>query len=248
MMSLNKKNDSATAAAEFIGRFARRTPPIAVRENSPLLSPLSDERGGGSGESSEKTKGGIIMGTRKDKVPCYVAGYRVNAVPGEKYTLGQGGNCWGPIPVSEVVDGMDTEGVFEAVPIIQPVAVLSTTVLPLDGIYEVRTIDPSTVDIEGVPHYIGHPATKGIVEQLGAVQAESKLFAGLEPGEVAVCFSIKQGRSTRAKDGFTSPHQDISADDLMCRVIRRMKVWEDRGTGDVIVTTSSEPYDRYEEI
>lgn len=103
----------------------------------------------------------------------------------------------------------------------KPIAVLSTTILPLDGIYEVKTIDPTEVDISGVPHFIGHPATKGIVEQLGAVQAESKLFTGLEPGEVAVCFSIKQGRSTRAKDGFTSPHQDISADDLTCRVIRR---------------------------
>ena len=125
-----------------------------------------------------------------------------------------------------------------------PVAVLSTTVLPLDGIYEVETVDPEQVNIEGVPHYIGHPATKEIVEKLGAVQAETKLFSGLEPGEVAVCFAIKQGKSTRVKDGFTSPHQEVAADDLTCRVIRRMRVWKDRGTGDVIVTTHRNP-DRY---
>lgn len=125
-----------------------------------------------------------------------------------------------------------------------PVAVLSTTVLPLDGVYEVETVDPEQVNIEGVPHYIGHPATKNIVEQLGAVQAESKLFAGLEPGEMAVCFSIAQGKSTRAKDGFTSPHQEVTTDDLICRVIRRLYTWQDQGTGDVTVTSHRNP-DRY---
>lgn len=50
-------------------------------------------------------------------VPCFVAGYRVDAVPGEKYTIGLGGNCWGPIPLGEATDDMDTEGIFEAVPI-----------------------------------------------------------------------------------------------------------------------------------
>jgi hypothetical protein len=124
------------------------------------------------------------------------------------------------------------------------VAVLSTTVLPVDGIYEVETVDPEQVNIEGVPHYIGHPATKEIVEKLGAVQAETKLFSGLEPGEVAVCFSIAQGKSTRAKDGFTSPHQAVTTGDLVCRVIRRMYTWQDQGTGDVTVTTHRNP-DRY---
>ena len=124
------------------------------------------------------------------------------------------------------------------------VAVLSTTVLPVDGIYEVETVDPEQVNIEGVPHFIWHPATKEIVEKLGAVQAESKLFAGLEPGQVAVCFSIAQGKSTRAKDGFTNPHQAVTTGDLVCRVIRRMYTWQDQGTGDVTVTTHRNP-DRY---
>ncbi|MDD5487229.1 MAG: hypothetical protein PHW65_06725, partial [Dehalococcoidales bacterium] len=66
-------------------------------------------------------------------------------------------------------------------------AVLSTTVLPLDGIYKVETTQED-IDLTGVPHYIGHPDTKAIVESLGAVQAESRLFSGLQPGEKAVCF------------------------------------------------------------
>ena len=101
-------------------------------------------------------------------------------------------------------------------------AILSTTVLPLDGQYKVVTLG-STPDITGVPHYIGHPATRDIVESLGAVKAGSNLFAGLEVGESALCFSIKQGLSTRATEGFTSPHQEVSMDALVVRKITRVR-------------------------
>ena len=101
-------------------------------------------------------------------------------------------------------------------------AVLSTTVLPLDGIYRVRTLE-SAPDIEGVPHYVGHPATKSIVEQLGAVEASTKLFNGLLKGEAAICFAIKQGRSSRKDEGFTTPHQEVTIDDLSIREIVRIE-------------------------
>ena len=126
------------------------------------------------------------------------------------------------------------------------VAILSTTVLPLDGTYRVKRLEglnacnrcnifwngnipcavcsnASThgIDITGIPHYIGHPDTKVIVESLGAVQSESKLFSGLQAGESALCFAIKQGRSTRATEGHTNPHQSVSIDDLDIRIITR---------------------------
>jgi len=75
----------------------------------------------------------------------------------------------------------------------------------------------------GVPHYIGHPDTKAIVEELGAVPASTKLFPGLQVGETAVCFPVAQGKSTRAVDGFTSPHQNVSLGDLQVRVIIRLE-------------------------
>ncbi|MED4914319.1 hypothetical protein [Parageobacillus thermoglucosidasius] len=107
------------------------------------------------------------------------------------------------------------------------VAVLSTTVLPVDGTYSVTTLQGEQKErvlsaLKGVPHYIGHPATKEIVESFGAVPAPSKLFEGLQGGEFAVCFSIKQGRSNRKDDGFTSPHQDVTLDDLDVRLIHRL--------------------------
>jgi hypothetical protein len=102
-------------------------------------------------------------------------------------------------------------------------AVLSTTVLPLDGTYRVETLPAGNLpDIVGVPHYIGHPDTRNLVEALGAVQAETKLFSGLNPGERAVCFPIQQGKSTRVTEGFTSPHQSVSLSDLSVRIITRI--------------------------
>ncbi len=103
-------------------------------------------------------------------------------------------------------------------------AVLSTTVLPLDGTYRVETLPPGEIpDLAGVPHYIGHPDTKDIVEGLGAVPAPTKLFSGLAVGEKAICFPIAQGKSTRATEGFTTPHQDVDLSDLQVRVITRLE-------------------------
>lgn len=87
-----------------------------------------------------------------------------------------------------------------------------------------HTLAPGEIpSLSGVPHYIGHPDTKAIVEGLGAVPAQTKLFPGLAVGEQAVCFPIAQGKSTRAVDGFTSPHQDVSLQDLQVRVITRLE-------------------------
>jgi len=105
------------------------------------------------------------------------------------------------------------------------VAILSTTILPLDGCYDVKTLT-SIPNITRIPHYIGHPTTKEIVEKLGAVKAPTNLFKGLEQsGDSALCFSIKQGMSTRKEEGFTSPHQEIDITQLDVRLITRID-WE----------------------
>lgn len=122
--------------------------------------------------------------------------------------------------------------------IVAPVAVLSTTVLPIDGTYRVETLrgdarEQVLTHIRGVPHYIGHPDTKAIVEALGAVPAPTKLFPGLRPGESAICVPIKQGLSSRAADGFTV-HQAIQEiDTLDVRVITRTP--DERGETKIYV-------------
>lgn len=106
-------------------------------------------------------------------------------------------------------------------------AILSTTVLPIDGIYSVATLSGDAREqvlnsLTDVPHYVGHPDTKAIAEGLGAVVAPTKLFAGLKVGEEAICLPIKQGLSSRATAGFTV-HQAIEEiGTLDVRVIRRL--------------------------
>ena len=101
-------------------------------------------------------------------------------------------------------------------------AILSTTVLPLDGTYQVKTLN-AVPDVKGVTHFIGHPATRAIVENLGATPTLQKMFKGLEVGESALACSIKQDRTNRNTNGFTSPHQDVSIGDLQFRLITRIE-------------------------
>lgn len=61
------------------------------------------------------------------------------------------------------------------------VAIVSSTILT-DGTFVCETIS-FPQDLAGVPHYVGHPATKGLIEALGATQAPTKFFGGLEVGE-----------------------------------------------------------------
>jgi hypothetical protein len=94
------------------------------------------------------------------------------------------------------------------------VAVLSTTVLPIDGIYRVFTLSDEVraaalASLAGVPHFVGHPDTKALLEALGAAPASTKLFAGQQIGERVLCVPIRQGLSSRAEQGFTV-HQAIA--------------------------------------
>lgn len=104
------------------------------------------------------------------------------------------------------------------------VAVLSTTVLPLDGTYKVVTLPAGEVpDLTGIPHYVGHPDTKGIIEAAGAVPAPVKLFTGLQIGEAALCVPIAQGKSARDSGSGTLPNQAVTLADLSLRVLTRLE-------------------------
>ena len=108
------------------------------------------------------------------------------------------------------------------------VAVLSTTVLVLDGTYQVHTTKlletmPRHIDLHDTLHYIGHTDTRAIVESMGSVKAPNNLFSGLEPGESALCFSIKQGRSSRVNTGTTEPNQALTIEDLDVRLLTRIR-------------------------
>ncbi len=101
------------------------------------------------------------------------------------------------------------------------VAITSTSILPLDGSYEIHKL-AEVPKLDGLKHYIGHPATANIIEKLGAVKSETKLFKGLEIGESQLTFAIKQGMSDRSNGG-TAINQDVTIDMLEVRVITRLK-------------------------
>jgi hypothetical protein len=109
------------------------------------------------------------------------------------------------------------------------VAVLSTTVLPLDGTYKVRTLqgeerEQALGSLADIPHYCGHPDTKTLLEAMGAKPAPTKLFTGQKVGETVLCVPIKQGLSTRAEQGFTV-HQAIAEfGTLDVKVVERLEL------------------------
>lgn len=102
------------------------------------------------------------------------------------------------------------------------VAVLSTSVMPKDGIYSIHTISKNKVDLHGLPHYVGHPCTKKIIEDMGAVPAPTTTFHGLEAGEEAICVPIKH-RKNKREHKFTKANQIVSLKDLCFRILKRIK-------------------------
>ncbi len=55
--------------------------------------------------------------TKEKEVLCKVGCWETFAIPGQKFTFGQGGSCYGPILLTDVKPGMDTEGMAIAVPV-----------------------------------------------------------------------------------------------------------------------------------
>lgn len=108
----------------------------------------------------------------------------------------------------------------------QAVAVLSSTVLSLDGTYTVQTLDgPPVVDgasaVAGLPHYVGHPATAAVLDAAGAVHTKG-LFPGLQVGQAFYACSLAQPRNGGA-DSHTS-HQAVNdpLNDLVWRLVTRV--------------------------
>lgn len=99
-------------------------------------------------------------------------------------------------------------------------AVLSSTVLSLDGSYTVQTLDSAPV-VSGLPHYVGHPDTKAVLDAAGAVHTKG-LFAGLQVGQAFYACSLAQPRNGGADDHTT--HQAVTdpLNDLVWRLVTRV--------------------------
>ncbi len=73
------------------------------------------------------------------------------------------------------------------------VAALSSTVINRTGQYEVTVGLDLPESLAGVPHYVGHPSTKAVLDSIGAEKVPG-LFNGLEVGESFLAFPIVNPR------------------------------------------------------
>jgi len=105
------------------------------------------------------------------------------------------------------------------------VAILSTIIMPSDGIYSVETLPVGKMpDILGVPHYVEKSSDiRIIIERLGARPALRRHFVGLKLNETALCFFVAHRTSKRTNNDWVSPNLKINEDDLAVKIITRIK-------------------------
>jgi len=106
------------------------------------------------------------------------------------------------------------------------VAILSTTILPTDGIYRRQEIpfDDATLEaIKDTPHYVGHPATQELLNNLGAIFIQGK-FSELKVGEsfLAVPLANNQRGTDAAPQGTTYNAAIEGLKDLKAVLVTRL--------------------------
>lgn len=89
--------------------------------------------------------------------------------------------------------------------IIIPTAILSSTILNIDGTYTSQTIEATPELFKGVTSYVGHPNTAALLEDLGAVKSENPKFDGLQVGESYLAVPLYNNPRTE----FHTVHQNI---------------------------------------
>lgn len=98
------------------------------------------------------------------------------------------------------------------------VAVLSSTVLAEAGTYRYDPLAEMPA-VSGIPHYVGHPATKFLLDQAGATYTPG-YFSGLKPGE---SFAVAQLRDPRKGSAFTTDAPNVGPDDLKWGLVTRVE-------------------------
>ena len=96
-------------------------------------------------------------------------------------------------------------------------AILSTTVLT-EGTFTCREVSFDSVDLKGVPSYVGHPDTKALLERMGAVTTPG-LFDGLQVGE---CFLAVPLANNKREAGWTVDQAIQGLGDLKAKLVVRV--------------------------
>ncbi len=101
----------------------------------------------------------------------------------------------------------------------KPIAILSSTVLSHDGTYQYAALPSMPADLAGgIPHYVGHPATRYLLDQAGAIYTPG-YFTGLEVGQTYLVAQLKDPRKGGA---FTTDVPGVEPSDLKWGMVRRV--------------------------
>lgn len=97
------------------------------------------------------------------------------------------------------------------------VAILSSTVLSREGVYQYVTFESVPI-IGGLPHYVGHPATRHILDDSGAVYTPG-YFGGLGIGQAYLTCQLRDPRKGTA---FTKDAPNVDLTDLRFGYVKRI--------------------------
>lgn len=103
-------------------------------------------------------------------------------------------------------------------------AILSSPIIS-EGMWDCKELF-SKIQFKDVPHYIGHPATKELIELHGAVPAQSKFFdlSSLKEGENYLAISLRPEFNTgKQENGITKDVQKIEWHMLSIKIITKLK-------------------------
>lgn len=98
------------------------------------------------------------------------------------------------------------------------VAVLSSTVLSKEGTYQYVTFESMPLLPKGIPHYMGHPATRHILDSVGCTYTPG-YFPGLEVGQAYLTCQL---RDPRKGSEFTKDNPNVGMIDLKFGYVRRI--------------------------
>lgn len=78
---------------------------------------------------------------------------------------------------------------------------------------------PFPTELAGIPHYVGHPATKALLEALGAVPAPTKIYGGPEVGQAYLAVPLAQNPRT---EGYTADTAVSDVSQLKAVLVTRL--------------------------
>ncbi len=99
------------------------------------------------------------------------------------------------------------------------VAILSTTLLQKTGTYVFTELTTMPGHLQGLPHYVGHPATRYLLDKAGAIYTPG-LFNGLDVGQSFYTAQLKDPRKGQA---FTVDNPNVTLDDLKRGLVTRIE-------------------------